>query len=75
MFEKVTAKALKEGIEIDHVRELIRRNRLAPDPANPDLEQWPWAVKVHTLGGSDSWWMTGPIESRPESAAEAAGAP
>ena len=50
MFEKVSAKALKEGIEIDHVRELIRRNRLAPDPANPDLEQWPWAVKVHTLG-------------------------
>jgi DNA-binding SARP family transcriptional activator len=21
-----------------------------PDPANPDLERWPWPVKVHTLG-------------------------
>ncbi|MBP2675979.1 MAG: malT, partial [Deltaproteobacteria bacterium] len=41
MFEKVSVKALKEGIEVDYVRELIRRNRLAPDPANPDLEQWP----------------------------------
>jgi LuxR family maltose regulon positive regulatory protein len=50
MFEKISAKALQKGIEIDHVRELIRRNRLAPDPANPDLEQWPWAVKVYTLG-------------------------
>jgi DNA-binding SARP family transcriptional activator len=50
MFEKVSAKALEEGIEIDYVRELIRRNRLAPDPANPDLEQWPWPVKVYTLG-------------------------
>ncbi|HCS49037.1 MAG TPA: hypothetical protein DIW61_12595, partial [Candidatus Aminicenantes bacterium] len=50
MFEKISAKALQKGIEIDHVRELIRRNRLAPDPGNPDLEQWPWPVKIHTLG-------------------------
>ena len=50
MFEKVSVKALEEGIEVDYVRELIRRNRLAPDPANPDLEQWPWPVKVYTLG-------------------------
>jgi DNA-binding SARP family transcriptional activator len=49
MFEKVSARALKEGIEVDYVRELIRLNRLAPDPANPDLEQWPWPVKVYTL--------------------------
>jgi DNA-binding SARP family transcriptional activator len=50
MFEKVSVKALQEGIEVEYVRELIRRNRLAPDPANPDLEQWPWPVKVYTLG-------------------------
>jgi LuxR family maltose regulon positive regulatory protein len=50
MFEKISIKALQEGIEVDYVRELIRRHLLAPDPANPDLEQWPWTVKVHTLG-------------------------
>ena len=50
MFEKVSVKALQEGIEVDYVKELIRRNQLAPDPANPDLEQWPWPVKVYTLG-------------------------
>ena len=50
MFEKIAARALKEGIEVDYIREFIRRNRLFPDPANPDLEQWPWAVKVYTLG-------------------------
>jgi DNA-binding SARP family transcriptional activator len=50
MFAKLSAKALEEGIEIDYVRELIRRNRLTPDPANPDLERWPWPVKVYTLG-------------------------
>ena len=47
---KVASKALEEGIEVDYVRDLIRRHRLVPDPANPDLEQWPWPVKVYTLG-------------------------
>lgn len=50
MFETICARALREGIEVDHVREVVRRNRLAPDPANPDLEQWPWPMKIHTLG-------------------------
>jgi len=50
MLEKISVKALQEGIEVDYVRELIRRNRLAPDPANPDLEAWPWPLKVYTLG-------------------------
>jgi DNA-binding SARP family transcriptional activator len=50
MLEKICVKALEEGIEVDYVKELIRRNRLAPDPANPDLEHWPWPVKVYTLG-------------------------
>ena len=50
MFEKVAARALEEGIEVDYVRELIRRNRLAPDPETPGLEKWPWPVKVYTLG-------------------------
>jgi len=49
-FEKVAAKALEEGIEVDYVRDLIRQNRVIPDPANPALEQWPWPVKVYTLG-------------------------
>jgi DNA-binding SARP family transcriptional activator len=50
MFEKISVKALQEGIEVEYVRELIRRNRLAPDPANPDLERWPWPVKIYALG-------------------------
>ena len=50
MFERVAGKALEEGIEVDYVRELIRRNRLVPNPANPYLAEWPWALKVYTLG-------------------------
>jgi ATP/maltotriose-dependent transcriptional regulator MalT/DNA-binding SARP family transcriptional activator len=49
-FEKIAAKALEVGIEVDYVRDLIRRHRLVPDPANPDVGQWPWPVKVYTLG-------------------------
>ncbi len=49
-FEKLFVMALEKGIEVDYVKELIRRNRLAPDPGNPDLEAWPWPVKVYTLG-------------------------
>jgi len=63
MFEKVSVKALEEGIEVDYVRELIRRNRLAPDPANPDLEQWPWPVKVYTLGRFGLLVDDRPVES------------
>jgi DNA-binding SARP family transcriptional activator len=46
----VAAKALEAGIEVEYVREMIRRNRLVPDPSAPDLEKWPWPVKVYTLG-------------------------
>ena len=48
--ELVTAKALEAGIEPEYVRELIRKNRLLPGDAHLDLEQWPWPVRIITLG-------------------------
>jgi LuxR family transcriptional regulator, maltose regulon positive regulatory protein len=63
MLERISIKALEEGIEDDYVRELIRRNRLSPDPANPYLEQWPWPVKVHTLGRFGLLVDDRPVES------------
>jgi DNA-binding SARP family transcriptional activator len=62
MFEKLCVKALEEGIEVDYVREFIRRNRLAPDPGNPDLGNWPWQVKVYTLGRFGLLVDDGPVE-------------
>jgi DNA-binding SARP family transcriptional activator len=50
---RVAAKALEAGIEVPYVRELIRKNRLIPDPSAVDLESWPWPVKVYTLGRFD----------------------
>jgi LuxR family transcriptional regulator, maltose regulon positive regulatory protein len=41
-------RALSEGIEVDLVRELIRTFRLVPTKQTPD--NWPWPVKIVTLG-------------------------
>jgi two-component SAPR family response regulator len=42
--------ALKDGIERDYVRELIRRRNLIPKVPPVELEEWPWPLKVFTLG-------------------------
>jgi DNA-binding SARP family transcriptional activator len=47
---RLCIKALEAGIEEGYVLGLIRKNRLVPDPSAPDLEKWPWPVKVYTLG-------------------------
>lgn len=51
LLERVAAAALEAGVEVEYARELIRRNRLRPGPEGADLDQWPWPVKVYTLGG------------------------
>jgi DNA-binding SARP family transcriptional activator len=45
------ATALEGDIEVDYVQELIRRQRLHPDAQAMELENWPWPVKICTLGG------------------------
>jgi DNA-binding SARP family transcriptional activator len=42
------AEALAAGIEVDYVREVIRQYRLRPPVA--DIEEWPWPVRIYTLG-------------------------
>jgi DNA-binding SARP family transcriptional activator len=44
------AKALEVGIEPEYVLALIRERGLFPDPPPVEVEEWPWAVKVFTLG-------------------------
>lgn len=44
------AKALEAGIEVEYVRELVRCHQILLDPNNARLENWPWALKVRTLG-------------------------
>jgi DNA-binding SARP family transcriptional activator len=44
------ARALDAGIEVEYVRDLIRRRRLVCDPPPFDIEAWPWPIKIVTLG-------------------------
>ena len=43
-------KALEAGIEVDYVQECIRRHKLIPEIPPRHLENWPWPVKIFTLG-------------------------
>ncbi|HUQ73835.1 MAG TPA: BTAD domain-containing putative transcriptional regulator [Burkholderiales bacterium] len=42
------AKALEHGIEVDYVSSVIAQRRLLPPEIVPD--NWPWAVRIRTLG-------------------------
>lgn len=43
-------KALEAEIEVDYVRKLIRKRNIIPEYPPLELENWPWPVKIFTLG-------------------------
>ncbi len=47
---RLCTKALESKIEVEYVDELIRRLNIFPDPPPWHLENWPWPLKVFTLG-------------------------
>jgi len=47
---KLCARALEAGIEVEYVQEIIRRRQLVPSEPPVHLENWPWALKIYTLG-------------------------
>jgi LuxR family transcriptional regulator, maltose regulon positive regulatory protein len=50
MVAPLCLKALEEGIEVEYVRRLVRQRRLVPDKIPLDCDNWPWPVRVTTLG-------------------------
>ncbi|MGD2137609.1 MAG: BTAD domain-containing putative transcriptional regulator [Gammaproteobacteria bacterium] len=50
-FASLMARALEAGIEVEFVQSLICGHGLLPDLSYPGPEQWPWPVRIHTLGG------------------------
>ena len=46
---KLCAKALTEGIEVDYVKSLIRIHKLTLKSPPYHIENWPWALKIHTF--------------------------
>jgi LuxR family transcriptional regulator, maltose regulon positive regulatory protein len=47
------AEALAAGIEVDYVREVIRKYRL--HPPSREIAEWPWPVRIRTLGCFEIW--------------------
>src|SRR5207302_7051109 len=50
VMSRLCVAALKAGVETDYVRDVIRTRGLTPETPALDVEQWPWAVRVFTLG-------------------------
>jgi LuxR family transcriptional regulator, maltose regulon positive regulatory protein len=47
---RLCIKALEAGIEIPYVQEIIRKRQLIPERPPLHLENWPWPLKITTLG-------------------------
>ncbi|MGA7181386.1 MAG: BTAD domain-containing putative transcriptional regulator [Thiobacillaceae bacterium] len=58
---RLCAEALQAGIETDYVRRMIQLRDIPPP--SPDVESWPWPVRVYTLGRFDLHKNGAPIRS------------
>ncbi|HXZ35406.1 MAG TPA: bacterial transcriptional activator domain-containing protein, partial [Thermodesulfobacteriota bacterium] len=56
------ARALEARIEVEYVREIIRKRNLTLDEPFYHLENWPWPVKILTLGRFELWKDGKPIQ-------------
>lgn len=50
VMSKLCARALESGIEVDYVQGLVRKFRLSPGQGRAAGENWPWPLKIYTLG-------------------------
>ncbi len=50
MMSYLCAKAIENGIETKYVQKLIRNRGLIPETPPVEIENWPWQVKIYTLG-------------------------
>ena len=49
-FSALCAMALTHGIEVNYVRQLIRRLKLRPKVPPLEIPHWPWPISIATLG-------------------------
>lgn len=47
---RLCVRALEEGIETEYARTLIRQRNLVPETPPLNIEGWPWAFRIFTLG-------------------------
>ncbi|MCL4558909.1 MAG: winged helix-turn-helix domain-containing protein [Deltaproteobacteria bacterium] len=58
----LSLKALEHDIFGNYVQTLIRRLELFPDPPPIEYEDWPWQLRVYTLGGLKILRDVAPVE-------------
>ena len=50
VMSQLYAKALEYEIEVNYVREIIRKHKLVPSDPLHELESWPWPLRIYTMG-------------------------
>jgi len=50
MVARLCTEALRSEIEVEYVQQLIKKGGLLPE--DPTVENWPWAIRIYTLGQS-----------------------
>ena len=61
MMARLCQRALESGIEVEYAQRLIRVRRLAPAHPPIELESWPWALRIYTLGRFGAVADGGPV--------------
>lgn len=72
MMAMLCKKALENGVEVEYIRDLIRSHGLQPPCPPLECENWPWAVKIYTLGrfsvvkeGKSLYTTNGKVHGKP----------
>jgi ATP/maltotriose-dependent transcriptional regulator MalT/DNA-binding SARP family transcriptional activator len=71
LLTRLSMKALEREIETPYVTELIREQGLTPVSSPIEIEQWPWPIKIYTLGrfeivqGNTPLRFTGKAKQKP----------
>ncbi len=50
LLAELCCKALQSGIETEYVQDLVKKRSLMPAQVPVEIECWPWAVRIYTLG-------------------------
>jgi DNA-binding SARP family transcriptional activator len=50
VFSRLCASAIEAGIEVEYAKHLVRKLCLVPEKPPVHIENWPWPVKIYTMG-------------------------
>ena len=50
VMSRLCVRALEYNIEVEYVQNLIRRRKLNPPIDEIEIENWPWPIRIYTLG-------------------------